>query len=152
MHIIVPTLFAVFHFRSQYGITSIWTFIRKICKVVSWEFDCRYTCLWSIITSSGSSKLTFKRLPTRRIWSERWFRWCIFTKLNSDSLTRCSAISHSICVLPLSMECRIGAVERLYQVGSLSHSFYLSKVCCVFEADKTFFIDFLVSNRVIISF
>jgi len=114
--------FAGFACSSRYWNTSFWAFLRKIWKAASWRFACQLTCLRSIITFSGSSEVIFKRLPGWWIYSEKWFRRCIFTKLKSDLSTRCCAISDWICVLSASTRWRFAAAERLLQAGWLSHS------------------------------
>jgi len=139
--------FAAFPISSRYWNISFRAFVCKIWKEESWRFDCRYACLRSIIVFSGSSELTFKRLPSWQIWSEKWFRRCIFTKLKSDSSTRCWAISDSIWVLSSSMRRCVAAAERLFQAGSLFRSYCLSKVSCFFKASDIFFVDLLGRNR-----
>ena len=143
--------FAAFAFTSRYW-NTFRAFVRKFWKAPSIRFDCRYACLRSIIASSGSSELTFKRLPSWRIRSEKWFRRCIFTNLISDSSRRCYAISDSIFVFSSSTRRRFAATERLFQVGSLSRSSCLSKVSSFFKASKTFFVDLLARNRLKTSF
>ena len=139
--------FAVFAFSSHYWSTSFQAFVRKICKAPSWQFNCRYACLRPIIAVSGSSELTFPRLPSWWIWSEKWFRRCIFTKLKSDSSKRCCAMSDLICVLSSSTRWRFAATESVFQARSLSYSSCLSKLSCVFKASKNVFVDLLVRNR-----
>jgi len=143
---------AAFPLSSQYWISYFQAFVREIWKPASWWFDCRYSCLRSIIAFSRSSELTFKWLPSRQIWSEKWFRRCIFTKLKSDSSKGCCAISDSICISSSSTRRRFAAAERLFQAGSFSHSSCFSKVCCIFKASETFFVDLLVRNRLKTSF
>jgi len=138
--------FAAFVFSSRHWNTSCRALDSNIWKAASWQFDCGYACLRSIITFSGISELTLKRLPSWRIWSEKWFRRTIFTKLKSDSLTRCCAVSHSICFWSSSTRQPFAATERLFQVGSLCRSSCLSKVSCVFKASETFFADVLARN------
>ena len=139
--------FAAFAFSSRYWNTSFRAFIHEIWKPASGWFDCWYACLRSIVAFSGSSELIFKRLPSWRIWSEKWFRRCIFTKLKSDLSTRWCAISDSLCVLSSSTWRHFAAAERLFQVGSLSRSSCLSKVRCFVKASQTFFVDLLAQNR-----
>ena len=76
--------FAAFAFGSWEWNTSFWAFIRIIWKVASWPLDCQYTCLTSSISLSGSSEHAFKWLLSCCIWSEKWFRSCIFKMLKSD--------------------------------------------------------------------
>jgi hypothetical protein len=85
--------FAVFAFSSRYWNTSSWAFDSQNLDVVSLQFDFQYACVRYIITSSGSSEHTFKRFPSWGIWSAKWFRRCVFTKLKPDSSTRCHAVS-----------------------------------------------------------
>ena len=106
--------FAAFAFSSRYWNTSSRAFVCPIWKAASWLFDCRYPCSRSIVAFSGRSELTFKRLPSWRIRSEKWFNRCILTKLKSDSSTRCCAISDSIRVVSSSTQRRIAGTERLF--------------------------------------
>ena len=133
--------FAAFAFSSPYWNTIFRAFVSKLWKAAWWWFDYQYACLRSIIALSGSSELAFKRLPSWPIWSEEWFRRCIFSKLKSISWTRCCAISVLICVWFSSTHLRFAAAERLCQAGSHSRSFCLSKVSCFFKASVTFFVD-----------
>jgi len=144
--------FAACAFSSRYWNTTCWAFVWKIWKEASWRFDCWYACSRSIIVLSRSSELTFKRSPSWRIWSEKWFSRWIFTKLRSDSSTRGCAIADSLCVLSSSTRRCVSATERLFQAGSLSHSSCLTKVRCIFNSSETFFVDLLVRNRLKISF
>jgi len=137
---------AAFAFSSRDCNTSFRVFVRKIWNAASWRFDCRYACLISIITYSGSSELAFKRLPSWQIWSGKWFRRCIITKMKSDSSTRCCAISDLVYVLSSSMRRCLAAAERLFQAWSLPCSSWLSKVSCFFKASETFFVDLLARN------
>ena len=59
--------------------------------------------LSSIIALCGSWEVEINRLPSWRMWSVRWFRHCMFTKLKPNLLTRCYAISDSICGFSSSM-------------------------------------------------
>ena len=93
---------AAFGLSSWYWNTSFRVFIPKVWKSASWWFDCRYPCLRSINAFPWSSERTFERLPSWRIWSEKWFRECIFTKMKSESSRRCCAISASSCSLSSS--------------------------------------------------
>jgi len=90
--------FAAFTLSSRYCNTSFRAFVCKIRKSASWWFDCCYAFLRSIIAFSGSSELTLERLRSCRIWSEKQFMRYFYTKLNSDSSTRCCPISDLICV------------------------------------------------------
>ena len=135
--------FAAFAFSSRYWNTSFRACFVKIWKAASWRFDCWYACLRSVIASSGSSELIVKRLPSWHGWSEKWFRRCIFTKLKSDSSTRCCAISDLLCILSSSTQRRFAAAGRLCQMGLLSCSSCLSKVSCFCKASEIFFVDLL---------
>jgi len=139
--------FPVFAFISRHWNTCIWSFVRKLCKAAPWRFDCRFACWRSIIAFPGNSELTVERLPSWRISSEKWFRRCIFTMLKSNLLTRCCAISDSICVFSSLMPPRFSAAERLFQEGSLSSSSCLSKVSYFVKVSETFFVDSLAQNR-----
>jgi len=125
---------AALTFSSHYWNTSFWGFIHKIRQVASSWFECWYTCLWSIIALSGSAELAFDRLPSWQIWSEKWFKRCIVSKLKSNSLTTCCAISHSIGIISSSTQQLFAATERLLQAGSLSRSSWLAKVSCFINA------------------
>jgi len=88
--------FAVFAFSSRFRNSSFLAFVWNIWKAASWWFDCQYASLISIIALCGNSELAFKRLPSWRIWSEKWFRRCTFEKLKCDLLTWCGSICESI--------------------------------------------------------
>ena len=138
--------FALFALSSRYWNTSCLAFVRKMWTAASWWVDCRDDCLRSLIAVSGSLKLTFKRLPRWQIWSEKWFKRCIFTKLKSDLSTGCCSISDSLCSLSSSTRQCMAAAEGLFQEGSLSRSSCLSKVNSFLKASETCFVDLLVRN------
>jgi len=144
--------FVAFAFSLRYRTPPIGLLCTKIWKVASWEFDWQYACLWPIIVFSGSSELTLRRFPHWGIWSEKWFRWCIFTKWKYDLSTRCCAFSDSICISSSTMRQHLTAAERFFQESSLSHSSCLSKVSCCFKAKKIFFVDWLAWDRLNTSF
>jgi len=135
--------FASYALSSQYWNTYIWAFGPNIWRAASWRFDCRYACLRSSIAPSESSKLALDRLPSSRLWSEKWLRRCIITRLKSDSSTRCCAISELISVSSSSTRWRFVATEWMFQARSLSSASWSSKVRCFFKASGTFFVDFL---------
>jgi len=87
------------------------------------------------------------RLPSWQIWAEKWFRRCIFTKLKSNSPTRCCEISDLICVVSSSTRWRCAAAEILIWTASFTHSFGLAKVSWVVKASETFFLDVLEPNQ-----
>jgi len=144
--------FAVFAFSSWYCNTSFWDFISKIWRVASWRFNCRYSCSESCIAHSGSSVIAYERLRIWWIWSEKWFKICIFTKLKSNLLTRCCSIINSIYGLSSSTRGCIAAVELLFQAGSLSQFFCLSKERWFLKASGTCFVDLLAQNPLKILF
>jgi len=117
--------FAGFAFSSQYWNTSCQAFLCNIWKLASWRFDCHYTGLRSIIALWGNTELAFKRLPSWQIWSEKWMRRWIISKLKSDVLTRGCAITDLIWISSWSTRQRFAAAERMFQVRSLSCSSWL---------------------------
>jgi len=128
----VVTLFAAFELGSRYWNTSFWVFVREIWKADSSRFDCRDSCSRSGIAPSRSSELAFMRLPSWQIWWEQLLWGGIYTKLKSDSSTRCCAISDPICIESWSTRWCFVAPETLFQAGSVSHSSCVSKVSCFF--------------------
>jgi len=95
----------------------------------------------------GILELAFQRLPIWQILSEEWFRRCILTTLESDSLTSCCSICNLICISLSSMQLHFAATDRMFLVGLQSCSFCLSKESCFFKASETFFEDLLEGNR-----
>jgi len=140
--------FATFAFISQYWNTNFWTVIQNIRRAATWRFDCRYACFGFIMALSVHSELAFKRLQSWRIWSEKWLRGCIFTKLTTDWSTWCCAIYDSICASSSLKQWCFATTGTLFEAGLLSHSFCLSKVSCVDQTSETFFVDLVVPNRV----
>jgi len=138
--------FVASEFCSPYCNTSFRDFIRKIRTQASWQFDCRYALSRTIINLSGSSEFAFKRLPSWRIWSEKWFRRCIVTKLKSDLSRRCCAIADLIWDISSSMQWSCAATEWLFEVGSVSSSSCLSNISCMFKASETILVDSLTWN------
>jgi len=110
--------------------------------LISW-----YAWLWSNTAFSGCSVLTFRRLRSWRMWSEKWSKRCILTKLKSDSSTRYCAIFDLIYIVSLSMQLHLLATEWLFQAGSLPRSSDLSNVCCFFKASEIFFVDLQAWNH-----
>jgi len=91
-------------------------------------------------------KACIKSLPSWWIWSQRWFRRFIFNKLISNLSARCCATSDLICILSSSMRQWFAAIERLFQVCSLCHYYFLSKVSRFSEASKFFIVDLVLWN------
>jgi len=139
--------FVPFTFRSRYWNTVFWPFVRRFRKATPWPFDSQYSSLRSIIAGSESTVLTFKRLPSCWIWSEKWFRRCIIEKLKSDVVTRCWAISDMIGGKCSSTRQHFAAGKRLFPAGSLLWSSCVCKVICCVKVSKTFFVDLLAQNR-----
>jgi len=139
--------FAAFPFISEYWNTSMRAFIHKIWKVASWRFNCQYARLRSINALCGSSELAFERLQSWQIWSEKWFRRCIITILESNSCTRFCAISHLICIFSPATQPHFAAAERLLDAGWLSRSSCLPTVSCNCKASEAFFGDILARNQ-----
>jgi len=108
---------AAFGFSARHWNTSFQVFIHDIWMASSSRFYCRYPCLRSIITLSGSSELALWRLPSRRLQSEKCFKRCVFTKLKSDLSSRCCANSDLNCVSSASTQWSFTAAERLLQAG-----------------------------------
>jgi len=139
--------FAALAFISRYWNTSFEAVSQTICKAASWWFDCWYACWSSIIAQSGSTEIAFTRLQSWQIWSENWFRRCIFTKLKSNSSARCCSISHSICIVSPWTRQPIAAPKILFQASPVSHPSGLCTLCCISKASEIFFVDLLLWNR-----
>jgi hypothetical protein len=87
-------------------------------------------------------------LPSRWIWSEKWLRRYIISKLKQDLSTRCCAIFDSITGIgSASTPQWFAAVEQLFEVESLSTSSNWSNVNCYFKSFQTLNVDILVWNQ-----
>lgn len=123
----------VFPFSLGNWNSSLQAFFCQTCTLGSWSLHYWYGCWRHMITLSECPELPYSTLPSWLISSAIWYTSYIFTKLKSASSTPCCGISDFIYYFSSSMWCHYAAAERLFQVGSITHTSCLSNVSCIFK-------------------
>lgn len=70
-----------------------------------------------------------------------------FTKMKSDTSTRCCAISDKFGFVSTSTQRPFAAAQLLLHAGSLARSPCVSEIICILKSSQAFFVELVVRNQ-----